>query len=218
MNGILNVDELLDVLDKDRAEWTSSAMLRFPASSDRSPMPSQAGPNSAAGSSSSSMKAIRSDADHLCAVVAENAYDNNAKAKPTHLHFTAGQQQFLNMVRDLAANVGPDRLQRSRAPGATTARYRPSPGTHAASASMPSAPLTPPRRRDSAYRVPTGSPSAASPLPGNTDPLRVASSNRMRRRMEEQRLPLAPVDRPGHQKQQSGPWSLTRHWSQRTRE
>ena len=52
----------------------------------------------------------RADADLLCALVAEDAFDNNGRAKPTHLHFTAGQQKFLNMVRELAAAVDRDRF------------------------------------------------------------------------------------------------------------
>jgi hypothetical protein len=111
VNGILSVDELLDVLDKDRAEWTSSAMLRFPASQRPLPDAKPGGPELRRWLQFVADEGLRSDADHLCAIVAENAYDNNAKAKPTHLHFTAGQQQFLNMVRELAANVGPDRLR-----------------------------------------------------------------------------------------------------------
>jgi hypothetical protein len=47
----------------------------------------------------------------LCAIVAEGALDGNQRAKPTHLHFTAGQQQFLGMVRELASDVDRDRLE-----------------------------------------------------------------------------------------------------------
>jgi hypothetical protein len=47
----------------------------------------------------------------LCALVAEESFDGGGKAaKPTHLHFTAGQQRFLQMVRMLAASVDRSRI------------------------------------------------------------------------------------------------------------
>lgn len=39
------------------------------------------------------------------ALVAQGGYDRNGRSKPTHLHFTAGQQQFLAMARALALGV-----------------------------------------------------------------------------------------------------------------
>jgi hypothetical protein len=108
-----NLDQLLDALDKDRDEWTGSALLRFPEDEpqplpDAKPSQEQlrnwlsfvSGPAGSPG-----------DADHLCAMVAEDALDNNGRAKPTHLHFTAGQQQFLKMVRELASRVDRERLK-----------------------------------------------------------------------------------------------------------
>jgi len=103
--------QLLDTLDKDREQWTGSALLGFPA--DGQPL-ADAKPDGRqlrqwlehAGDQAGH----RADADLLCALVAEDAFDNNGRAKPTHLHFTAGQQKFLGMVRELAAAVDRDRL------------------------------------------------------------------------------------------------------------
>jgi hypothetical protein len=53
----------------------------------------------------------RAESDLLCSLVAEGALDRSGKAKPTHLHFTAGRQQFLNMVRLLATKVDRERLR-----------------------------------------------------------------------------------------------------------
>lgn len=111
MGGVASLDELLDVLDKDRAEWACSALLSFSVSGKPLSDVKLAGPELRQWFQFIADAAPRSNADHLCAIVAENAYDKNARAKPTHLHFTAGQQQFLNMIRDLAANVGPERLR-----------------------------------------------------------------------------------------------------------
>jgi hypothetical protein len=110
VGGPGDLGQLLEALDKDREEWSHSPLLWFP---EEQPLP-DAKPDSKrlrmwfefvsgpAGSPAS--------ADHLCAIVAEGAFDNNSKAKPTHLHFTAGQQQFLDMVRTLASNVDRERL------------------------------------------------------------------------------------------------------------
>lgn len=44
----------------------------------------------------------------VSALVAESSLDNNGMAKPTDLHFTAGQQRFLTMARALREGVTPD--------------------------------------------------------------------------------------------------------------
>lgn len=49
--------------------------------------------------------------DLFCALIAEGAVAGAGGAKPTHLHFTAGQQRFLNMVRHLGRAVGPNDLR-----------------------------------------------------------------------------------------------------------
>jgi hypothetical protein len=111
LEGGGDLDLVLDVLDQDRAEWIVSTVLHFPQDSplnDAKPVDAllrdwfvaaadKAGP--------------QHDADLLCAIVAEGAFDGNQKAKPTHLHFTAGQQQFLEMARTLASNVDRERLR-----------------------------------------------------------------------------------------------------------
>jgi hypothetical protein len=49
--------------------------------------------------------------DYGAAFATEIARDNNDNTKPTALHFTAGQQEFLRMVADLAAGVTGDDLR-----------------------------------------------------------------------------------------------------------
>jgi hypothetical protein len=112
IGGPGDLGQLLDTLDKDRKQWADSAVLRFPA--DGQPL-ADAKPD---GSQLrqwfehiGAQDENRADADLLCALVAEDAFDNNGRAKPTHLHFTAGQQKFLNMVRELGTAVERDRLQ-----------------------------------------------------------------------------------------------------------
>jgi hypothetical protein len=111
IGGAGNLDHLLDTLDKDRDQWADTAVLRFPANgqpfADAKPDGRQLRQwfEHVGGQSRP-----RADADLLCALVAEDAFDNNGRAKPTHLHFTAGQQKFLGMVRELAAAVDRDRF------------------------------------------------------------------------------------------------------------
>ena len=103
---------MLDTLDKDREQWADSTVLRFPANGQ--PL-ADAKPDGRQLRQwfeyVSDQIQHRADADLLCALVAEDAFDNNGRAKPTHLHFTAGQQKFLGMVRGLAAAVDRERFQ-----------------------------------------------------------------------------------------------------------
>jgi len=54
--------------------------------------------------------ANRRSADWMAAFATDVAVDNNGNTKPTALHFTAGQQQFLKMVAELQAGVNADDL------------------------------------------------------------------------------------------------------------
>jgi hypothetical protein len=112
VGGPGDLGQLLDTLDKDREQWVGSAVLRFPA--DGQPL-ADAKPDCRQlrqwFEHVSDQNRHRADTNLLCALVAEDAFDNNGRAKPTHLHFTAGQQKFLSMVRELAAAVNRDRLQ-----------------------------------------------------------------------------------------------------------
>jgi hypothetical protein len=111
IGGISDLDLLLDLLDRDREAWRDSGLLSWP---EGAPLP-DAKPReemlhewfeAVAGQHDG-----HAESDLLCALVAEGALDRSGKAKPTHLHFTAGRQQFLNMVRLLAANVDRERFR-----------------------------------------------------------------------------------------------------------
>jgi hypothetical protein len=111
IGGITNLDLLLDALDRDREHWQDSAVLNWP---EGAPLP-DAKPREQAlrewFEAAAGYRDHRAGSDLLCALVAEGALDRSGKAKPTHLHFTAGRQQFLNMVRELAAEVDRERLR-----------------------------------------------------------------------------------------------------------
>ena len=110
-SGVSDLDMLLDVLDRDRERWPDSVLLNFPKDS----LLADAKPGEQLLREWFEVMAEphhdRADSDLLCALVAEGALDGNKRAKPTHLHFTAGQQKFLEMVRSLAADVDRERLR-----------------------------------------------------------------------------------------------------------
>ena len=109
--GPEDLDTLLGLLDRDREEWTSSLLLGFP---DDAPLPDAKPDQSELRKWYEAVAAGNGDraaSDHLCALVAEDALDGKRNAKPTHLHFTAGQQQFLEMIRTLVSNVDQERLR-----------------------------------------------------------------------------------------------------------
>ena len=106
-----DLGQLLDMLGKDREQWADSAVLRFPSEGQPLADAKPDGRQLREWFEHVADQSRHRAADLLCALVAEGAFDNNGRAKPTHLHFTAGQQRFLSMVRELAAAVDRDRLQ-----------------------------------------------------------------------------------------------------------
>lgn len=111
ITGATDLDDLLTLLDNDRTRWTTSPTLTGPGPhplTDAKPTPDLF-PRWAA-AIAHTLDYTRDDADLFTALLAEGALDGNGNGKPTHLHFTAGQQKFLTMVRELAANVDYGRL------------------------------------------------------------------------------------------------------------
>lgn len=110
VSGVDSLDSILYMLDSDRLDWAESTVLKFPKNwplADVKPVDMVL---RAWFRAMSETHTRRVDSDLLCAIVAEGAFDGKGNAKPTHLHFTAGQQQFLEMVRALASGVDIDRL------------------------------------------------------------------------------------------------------------
>jgi hypothetical protein len=163
VGGISDLDRLLDELDRDRQERRDSALLGFP---DNAPLP-DAKPDAILlrkwFEAVAQQHDHRADSGHLCALVAEGALDRNGKAKPTHLHFTAGQQQFLEMVRSLTSHVDRERLREAvRGPWRYDSSLPSRPGTLAANGCTPSGRPTHPGKNGSACPARTGWHSAGS--------------------------------------------------------
>lgn len=112
VEGTVDLDDLVAVLDRDRSTWAGSVVLRGP---ETHPL-DDAKPDAAAATAwaievADTLADDRAAADLFCSLVAEGAVDGSGKGKPTHLHFTAGQQRFLVMARSLARDVDADRLR-----------------------------------------------------------------------------------------------------------
>jgi len=114
IEGTSNIHEVIELVEADRAAWSDSAVLH--SGPEGTPMddvkPEAEGIRAwaqlvRAGAS----PADRRDVDHFSALLAEDALAGKSDAKPTHLHFTAGQQKFLVMLRELQAQTNPSAFE-----------------------------------------------------------------------------------------------------------
>lgn len=114
LSGPDSLDHLVALCDADRARWASSPILTWGPSGtpldDLKPEREQLRlwTDEIIGVAVRSKE--RADVDLFGALVAEGAVARKGDSKPTAFHFTAGQQRFLAMVRDLRAGVDAERL------------------------------------------------------------------------------------------------------------
>ena len=100
----VSIDDLLGVFDRQRAAWGGSALLANDYHDVKEVRLREWAV--AIGTDSSGMPV-----DELfVALVSEGARDLKKNNKPSHLHFTAGQQQFLDIVREVLNASNLDRL------------------------------------------------------------------------------------------------------------
>ncbi len=100
---------IIDSVLQDAAETLTSAVLNWPPENpvaDAKVAPSQL--RAWAGDVATQPDWV---SDLWSGLLSDGALDNNGTSKPTHLHFTAGQQKFLDMVRQLGGSVDEDRLR-----------------------------------------------------------------------------------------------------------
>lgn len=114
VTGVDSVDVLVDLVDTDRASWRGSPLLNWgPAGNPLDDVkPSGKEMHEWAEDLYQRLtEQTRGAADLWCSLLAEGAFAQNGQdAKPTHLHFTAGQQQFLRMARELVEALDVDRI------------------------------------------------------------------------------------------------------------
>lgn len=101
-----DLDALVERLDRDRMECEKdpALALTYSGKRDLKPRPDVFRRYLEELVSDATSKNRRS-VDWAAAFATDVAVDNNGNTKPTALHFTAGQQQFLQMVRELVGKV-----------------------------------------------------------------------------------------------------------------
>lgn len=110
MSGPESLDHLVELCDRDRERWGDSPVLTWGPDSrplaDLKANPSDLRRWFEVVAEGARATGDRADLDLLCALVAEGATAGKTDvSKPTHFHFTAGQQRFLVMVRELQRSV-----------------------------------------------------------------------------------------------------------------
>lgn len=102
LGGVGDLDELIEILDVDRTDWANAVSLNgpdaFSPADDLKPPLDEVEKWFAAATDPADRRLLH-------ALISEDAAAGNGQAKPTHLHFTAGQQKFLVMVRELREHV-----------------------------------------------------------------------------------------------------------------
>ncbi len=113
LHGVDDEGELIGQLDRDRAEWASSPILSSgPERAAVDDLKPAADGITAWAQQMDPTPVNRRDAYQFEALLAEFALSGTkGDAKPTALHFTAGQQRFLVAVRELQSEVSPDDLR-----------------------------------------------------------------------------------------------------------
>lgn len=99
IGGMDDVDDVVAHVVDDRERWRTSPVL-FPYGAAGAPADVKVRPEDLRAWSAAVLHdGDRADQSLFCALVAEGAVAGTGDSKPTHLHFIAGQQRFLAMVR-----------------------------------------------------------------------------------------------------------------------
>ncbi|MCB1029256.1 MAG: hypothetical protein KDB24_16010 [Microthrixaceae bacterium] len=109
VGGLGELDRVVEAVMTDRDRWNRSVVLEGPDGErplDIKPEVDQVGPWFRAAATSEHP----GDLPLLHGLISEGAVAGKGDSKPTHLHFTAGQQKFLAMVRDLRDNLTDDHV------------------------------------------------------------------------------------------------------------
>ena len=107
LHGPADIEEVVDAVLADRDAWSSAPALEWEGADDVKFAPDDGRRYLAA-------CAAADDGGRsiglASALVAEGAVDRSGSGKPTDLHFTAGQQKLLAMVRSIRNGLGPEHL------------------------------------------------------------------------------------------------------------
>lgn len=113
IDGPASIEQLVGWVEADLEGWRRSTLLSWPSPEHPEPdlKPEPAALHGWIGAMAEELTPDdRADSDLLVALMAEGAIAGKGNSKPTHLHFTAGQQLFLDMVREIRARMTRDDL------------------------------------------------------------------------------------------------------------
>jgi len=112
LTGPRDLDHLIALCDRDRARWMDSPIFEWrPDGKPLEDLKPRAETELPEWISAVMSVDDRADVDLLSGLVSEGAKAKNGDAKPTHFHFTAGNQKFLRMVRRMRSEIGPEDLR-----------------------------------------------------------------------------------------------------------
>lgn len=117
LTGPEDVDQLIALCVEDAQRWGTSPVFSWgPAGvplADLKPEPGTELPAWISATAAGSSVRDRAGIDLLAALVSEGAVAGKKDAKPTHLHFTSGNQKFLAMARALRGAADEPALRRA---------------------------------------------------------------------------------------------------------
>lgn len=112
LTGYDDLEDVIDELEADRVRWISSPLLTW--GGDSAPADLKVSQRELRAWGAALLEAgRRAEQDLFCALLAEGAVAGKGDSKPTHLHFTAGQQRFLLMIRELVRAVRPQHFRQA---------------------------------------------------------------------------------------------------------
>jgi len=121
IGGITSIDDLVDAVMTDHAHWGDAAVLNHESCDDIKLRP---------GDLRRYLEACEADGERsrelAAALVVQRVVDGKGASKPTDFHFTAGQQRFLAMCRQIRDGVTADDIRRAITGGWTYASKLPS--------------------------------------------------------------------------------------------
>ncbi len=119
LGGLDSLSQVMELCDRDRERWASSPVLTWGPDGtlldDLKPSLPDLRRWIEVVAQTYWVSGDDRDIGLLTGLVAEGAAAGKGDAKPTHFHFTAGQQKFLTMVRVLQQNVTPEHLREATA-------------------------------------------------------------------------------------------------------
>lgn len=115
IQGPDSIDHLIELCELDRTRWATSPILTWSpvsaALADLKVSEDELREWLAQLAAQHAKTGDRTHIDLMAALLTEGGVAGKGDSKPTHFHFTAGQQKFLVMVRELQANVDDDRIR-----------------------------------------------------------------------------------------------------------